>query len=126
MASDRRTANRYYPSERFPPSITPELREESRLTWDALYSLQDKRWDVREFVLNSPRAMNIITVVGKPLLVILTQDGTGGWAVSWPAKFRGTSSFVHDLSPNTYTTILFYPVAEDKVLLISGSSGVPL
>lgn len=122
---------RYYPSERWPEKadqIVPahELKEESRLQWDALYDLKGNQPDVREFMLNSPRAMNILTQVGKPLLTILIQDMVGGWDVSWPLKFRGTSAFVFDKTPNTYTVIFWYPVSEDKVLLIAGSSGVPL
>jgi hypothetical protein len=126
MPTVRDTKIRYYPSERFPEAIGPELKEESRLQWDALYSLRDKAWDVREFVLNGTRAMNIQTTIGKPLLVILIQDQVGGWAVSWPLKFRDTASLGLDTTANTYTCILWYPLAEDKVLAIAGSTGVAL
>lgn len=117
---------RYYPSERWQDSIGPELKEESRLQWDALYGLRDKVWDVREFVLNGTRAMNIQTTIGKPLLVILIQDQVGGWAVSWPLKFKDSASLNLDLTANTYSCILWYPMSEERVLAIAGSTGVAL
>ncbi len=126
MAIDPKNKSRYYFSERFSQAVIPEVKEAFRLAEDNLFSLRDRQWDVREFTLSGTRIMNINTIVGKPLLTILIQDVVGGWAVSWPTKFRGTSVFVFDLTPNTYTSILWYPVAEDKVLLIAGSSGVPL
>jgi hypothetical protein len=115
--------NRYYPSERFPNTIPNELKEESRLQWDALYSLKDQKWDVQEFTLTENRGMNLVTFTGKPLLTILIQDQVGGWVVSWPAKFRDWANLNLDTTANTYTTILWYPMAEDKVIAVGGMTG---
>jgi len=114
---------RYYPSERFPDSIQNELKEESRLQWDALYSLKDRQWDVREFVLSGVRGMNILTTIGKPLLVVLIQDAVGGWEVSWPAKFQDSANLNLDLTANTYSTILWYPLSNERVVAVGGMTG---
>ena len=121
-----RGQDRYYPAERFPASVAPELKEESRLQWDALYSLRDKVWDVREYMLTGPRIIDVLTIVGKPLLIVLIQDVVGGWEVGWPLKFRDSASLNLDLTANTYSTILWYPTADDRVLAVAGSTGAAL
>lgn len=121
--SIEKTTNRYYPSEQFSNAIPVELKQDSRLQWDALYSLRDSQWDVREFFLTGTRIMNIPTVTGKPLLVILVQDQVGGWAVSWPSKFRDSVNLNLDLTLNTYSTILWFPVARERVIAVGGMTG---
>lgn len=117
------TKERYYVSERFSKEVLPEVREAVRIMEDNAFTLRDKQWDVREFVLSGTRIMNIQTTVGKPLLTVIIQDSVGGWAVSWPAKFRDSASLSLDLTANTYSLILWYPMADDKVLAVAGVTG---
>jgi hypothetical protein len=126
MAIDPKTRDRYYISERFSNAVPQELKEAWRLAEDNMYHLRDRQMNVEIFTLTGARGMNINTIVGKPLLVILIQDVVGGWAVSWPAKFQDSASLNLDLTANTYTCILWYPISAERVLAVAGSTGVAL
>jgi len=115
--------DRYYFSERFSTAVLPELKEAFRLAEDNMFSLRDRQWDVREYILNGTRIMNIATTIGKPLLTVLIQDSVGGWAVSWPAKFQDSANLNLDLAANTYSTILWYPMSNTRVLAVGGMTG---
>lgn len=115
--------DRYYPADKWPPEIHDDVKTEARLVRDALYNLRDKSWDIQQFTLTSSRSMNIQTIAGKPLLVVLIQDVVGGWKVSWPTKFRDSANLNLDLTANTYTTILWYPVSDVMVIAVGGMTG---
>jgi len=124
--NEPRAKERYYVSERFSKEIPSELKEAWRIAEDNMFSLRDRQWDVREFVLSGTRIMNIPTFIGKPLMTILIQDAVGGWAVSWPAKFQDSANLNLDLTANTATVIIWQPVSDTRVLAIAGMTGIIL
>jgi hypothetical protein len=116
---------RYYPD--LGNEVTPVVKIEMKQVRDILYSLRDKvMWDIEEITLTKNILVNPVTYAGKPLLLIIYEDATGGWTPTFHAKFKGIAAIVWDTTPSTYSTLFFYPVKDDVVLLISGVTGLVL
>jgi|SRR5579859_4794637 len=66
-------------------------------------------------------AIPVTAAAGTIVLVIIREDGTGGWKQTWPAAFVGMLGYV-DLQTttlNTYTSALFYTADGTTFQLIS-------
>lgn len=107
-----------------PPETPFKLREELRLIWDAIYDLRDgAKSDVRVYKLTRSGWIDFDTFKGKPIIVILFQDGTGGWIPVFSPKFKGINTVIWDTAPNTYTVLYMYPQEDAQVLCIAGVTG---
>jgi hypothetical protein len=122
MATNRA---RYYPN--LSKDVSPTVRIEMKQVRDILYDLRDKvMWDVEQITLTKDILINPPTYEGKPLLLVVVEDATGGWIPTFHTKFKGMAAFTWVTTANTYSTLMFYPVKDDVVLLLSGVSGMAL
>jgi|SRR5579863_642228 len=56
---------------------------------------------------------------GALVIILVIEDGTGGWVQTWPAAFVGMAGFVQTTTANTYTAALFLCVNATTFLLLS-------
>lgn len=100
-----------------------DVVEQIRLLRDATYDLRDVQLDVLDVLLTANKKIDRELAAGRPLLVILRQDVTGGRTVTWDSKFKGTNLIVPVTTANTYTAVLFYSSSDSSALLVSWVSG---
>lgn len=104
--------------------IPQQLKEEIRLIWDGIYDLRDSaKFDIQFFLLTRPTQIDFPTYKGKPALVIIQQDATGGRVIRFASKFKGINSIIWDTTPNTYSCVLMYPLQSDLVMCVAGVTG---
>ncbi len=53
-------------------------------------------------------AVPVVATAGSIVAVLIFQDATGGWVLTWPAAFVGMSGFVDSTVALSYTAALFY------------------
>jgi len=107
-----------------PPSTPQQMKEEIRLIWDAVYELRDTaKWDMKVLTVTKNTMIDFPTYKGKPVLVILKQDGVGGHILRFATKFKGINAIVWDTTANTYSSVLFFPLLDDLVFCVSGVTG---
>lgn len=121
-------------TERFIPNLKgkadDDVVREVRRLWQSTYSLRDASMDVVDITLTQDTLLDRDLVPGKPLLFILRQDNTGGWAVTFQTlkdgslKFKGMTTFgALDTTANTFTSLLFFATTEDEALIVNITGG---
>lgn len=115
-------------TEKFIPDLRGKVHDDvvldMRRHWLATYALRDAQIDVLDVTISKDTLINRDLVAGKPLLLILRQDVTGGWTITFDPKFKGYAGLgALDTTANTYTVILFYPPTENYCLFVAGITG---
>ena len=116
--------NRYYPQ--FAKDVHPQVVEEDRYLRDALYDLRDRLksgFDYVQVTLHANYVVKPPLTAGKPIVMILMQDGTGGWLISFDPTIRGTNVLIPVTTLNTYTAFILWPVSEKLAYLVSFVTG---
>lgn len=125
MAGYPKLTEQYIPN--FQGKIPDDVAIDIRRHWMATYALRDVQFDVVDITMTKDTLVNRDLVAGKPLLVILRQDVTGGWTATFDPKFKGQAALGPlDTTANTYTVIFFYSPSSDYTLFVAGITGGPL
>jgi len=93
-----------------------------------IYDLLDRQFQVYDVTMTKDTLVNPDTKAGRPLIVFLRQDATGGWLTTFAPKFKGMTTGLGtlDVTANTYTAIFFYPTTDTEVMLLGGITGANL
>lgn len=123
----RATGNFY---TQFPKDAHPTVISDSRLQWDALYSLKRGKTDFVELTLTTNANLDFDLQPNKFLIIVLKQDTVGGWTPTWAKnpdgslKFKGTPGGLALLTTaNTYTALIFWCLDAQTAYLVAGVTG---
>ena len=123
MPATTKAIDRYVPSLK--DKVHHDVETEVRRLWLSIFNLLDAKLDVLDMTLTANAKVDRELIAGRPLLVILRQNATGGWTVTWATnpdgtlKFKGQNLITLTTTANTYSALLFYAVSDKEAVLVS-------